>query len=161
TVKEIRAVAPAHYVVKVESFSSFAKNNTEKYESSEFEAEGCKWKLILYPNGDKSRNGKDHISIYLAASEASHFQLDGEIHAAVRFCLYNHICDRYLTGQGRVMRFHALQTELGVPRYMPLKTFTDPSNGYLVDDTCVFGVEVLVTKSSGVGECLTLIENAS
>ncbi|XP_039160100.1 MATH domain and coiled-coil domain-containing protein At3g58200 [Eucalyptus grandis] len=44
---------------------------------------------------------------------------------------------------------------------MPLKTFTNPSNGYLVDDTCVFGVEVFVIKSSGVGECLMLKESAS
>ncbi|XP_010035424.2 MATH domain and coiled-coil domain-containing protein At3g58200 isoform X1 [Eucalyptus grandis] len=44
---------------------------------------------------------------------------------------------------------------------MSLKTFTNPSNGYLVDDTCVFGVEVFVIKSSGVGECLMLKESAS
>ncbi|KAI6672622.1 hypothetical protein NL676_000528 [Syzygium grande] len=139
--KEIRDVAPAHYVLKIESFSLFAKNNKEKYESNEFEAGCYKWKLILYPNGDKSRNGEDHISVYLAVSGTSPFQLGGVTHVAVRFSLYDQIYDRYLIKQGRVTRFHALRTDWGVPRYMPLKIFADPSNGYLVDDTCVFGVE--------------------
>ncbi|KAL3714553.1 hypothetical protein ACJRO7_006468 [Eucalyptus globulus] len=159
--KEIRDVVPAHYVLKIKSFSLFAKNNMEKYESGEFEAGGYKWKLILYPNGDKSRNGEDHISIYLAISGMNPLQLGGPIHVAIRFSLYDQICDRYLTQQGRVTRFHALKAEWGVPRYMPLKTFANPSNGYLVDDTCIFGVEVFVIKSSGVGECLTLKASAS
>ncbi|XP_048139020.1 ubiquitin C-terminal hydrolase 12-like [Rhodamnia argentea] len=161
TTKEIRDVAPAHYVLHFKSFSLFAKNNMEKYESSEFEAGGCKWKLILYPNGDKSRNGEDHISVYLAVSGTSPFQLGGEIHVAARFSLYDQLCDRYLTEQVRAARLHALKAECGVPRFMPLKIFADPSNGYLVDDTCVFGVEVFVIKSSGVGERLTLKESTS
>ncbi|KAK3404290.1 hypothetical protein EUGRSUZ_K00592 [Eucalyptus grandis] len=156
-----RDVAPAHFVLKIKSFSLFEKNNMEKYESGEFEAGGYKWKLILYPNGDNRRNGEDYVSIYLAASGTSPFQLGGEIHATVRFSVYDQIRDRYFIEQGRVARFHELKTEWGVPRYMLLKTFTDPSNGYLVDDTCVFGVEVFVIKSSGVGECLTLKESAS
>lgn len=49
-----------------------------------------------------------------------------------------------------------MKPKWGIPRFMPLKTFINPSNGYLVDDTCVFGVEVFVAKSLGLGECLTL-----
>ncbi|XP_048139018.1 uncharacterized protein LOC115730483 [Rhodamnia argentea] len=161
TTKEIRDAAPSHYVLKIKSFSLFTKNNIDKYESSEFEAGGYQWKLILYPNGDKSRNGEDHISIYLAASGTSPFQLGGAIHVAVRFSLYDQICDRYLTKQGRVARLHALRAECGVPRFMTRKNFDDPSNGYLVDDTCFFGAEVFVIKSLGVGECVTLKESTS
>ncbi|KAL3714587.1 hypothetical protein ACJRO7_006490 [Eucalyptus globulus] len=142
--EEIRDVAPAHYELRIESFSLFAKNYKEKYESNEFEA-----------GGYKCRNGEDHISIYLAVSGTSPFQPGGAIHSTIRFSLYDQICDRYLTKQGRVTRFHASKVEWGVPRYLPLKIFADPSNGYLVDDTCVFGVEVFVIKSSGVGECVT------
>ncbi|KAF7848785.1 hypothetical protein BT93_L1568 [Corymbia citriodora subsp. variegata] len=157
---ELRHVAPAHFVLKIKSFSLFAKNNMENYESGKFEAGGYEWKLILYLNGDKSQNGEDHVSLYLAASGTSPFQLGGEIHAAVRFCVYDQTRDVYFE-QGRVARFHAMKTEWGFPRYMPLKTFINPSNGYLVGDTCVFGVEVFVIESSGVGECLTLKASAS
>ncbi|KAI6668057.1 hypothetical protein NL676_036598, partial [Syzygium grande] len=58
-------------------------------------------------------------------------------------------------------RFHAMQSQWGIPRFMPLATFTDPSNGYLIDDTCVFGVEILIIKNSGLGECFTPIEGTS
>lgn len=33
----------------------------------------------------------------------------------------------------------------------------DPSNGYLVDDNCVFGAEVFVIKRQRVVECLSLL----
>jgi hypothetical protein len=34
----------------------------------------------------------------------------------------------------------------GFDKLMPLEEFTDASNGYVVDDTCVFGAEVFVCK---------------
>ncbi|KAL3714577.1 hypothetical protein ACJRO7_006485 [Eucalyptus globulus] len=49
-----------------------------------------------------------------------------------------------------------MKSKWGIPRFMPLKTFINPPNGYLVDDNCVFGVEVFVEKSLGLGERLTL-----
>jgi len=57
---------------------------------------------------------------------------------------------------GKNWRIHAMKSKWGIPRFMPLKTFINPPNGYLVDDNCVFGVEVFVEKSLGLGECLTL-----
>ncbi|EXB39102.1 Ubiquitin carboxyl-terminal hydrolase 13 [Morus notabilis] len=42
---------------------------------------------------------------------------------------------------------------------VPLGTFKDPSNGYLVDDTCVFGAEVFVIKNTAKWEFLTLISS--
>ncbi|XP_010035415.2 ubiquitin carboxyl-terminal hydrolase 12-like isoform X1 [Eucalyptus grandis] len=157
--KEIRDVAPADYVLTIKSFSSFAKNNIEKHESDEFEVGGYKWKLIIYPQGDKSQEGKDHISVYLAVLGMSPPQHGGPIHVAVRFSLRDQFHNKYFTEQGRVMRVHALKAEWGIPRYMPLETFTDKSKGYLVDDACVFGVEVFIIKNSGVAECLTLKES--
>ncbi|XP_048137895.1 TNF receptor-associated factor homolog 1b-like [Rhodamnia argentea] len=54
-----------------------------------------------------------------------------------------------------------MQSQWGIPRFMPLAAFTDPSNGYLLDDTCIFGVEVFVIKNSGLGECFTPKEATS
>ncbi|KAI3440954.1 uncharacterized protein J3R85_002991 [Psidium guajava] len=45
---------------------------------------------------------------------------------------------------------------MGYSKIYAAQNFINPSNGYLVDDTCVFGVEVFVAKSLGLGECLTL-----
>ncbi|GMN34897.1 hypothetical protein TIFTF001_004965 [Ficus carica] len=58
--------------------------------------------------------------------------------------------------QPSVRRFHEMKTTWGFAQLLPLETFEDPSNGYLIDDTCVFGVEVFVIKHTGNSETLSL-----
>jgi hypothetical protein len=57
----------------------------------------------------------------------------------------------------RVRRFHKFKTEWGFAQLLSHKTLNDSSNGYLVDDTCIFGVEVFVSKGPCKGECLSII----
>ncbi|KAG5568585.1 hypothetical protein H5410_064402 [Solanum commersonii] len=45
--------------------------------------------------------------------------------------------------------------------YPHYKTFKDPSNGYLVDDKCVFGVDVYIIKNQGIGECMSLLNGTN
>ncbi|KAK4856746.1 hypothetical protein QYF36_020708 [Acer negundo] len=70
-VRLISDAPPTHYKLKIQLFSLLVKNAVEKYESAEFEAGGYKWKLVLYPNGNKSKNVKDHISLYLTLADTS------------------------------------------------------------------------------------------
>jgi hypothetical protein len=62
-----------------------------------------------------------------------------------------------LDANGRVRRFHKLKTEWGFAQLLSHDTLNDSSNGYLLDDTCVFGVEVFVIKGTGRGETLSMI----
>lgn len=62
---------------------------------------------------------------------------------------------------GSIRRFHVLQTEWGIPKFIDLVTFNDPTNGYLNDDTCVFGAEVFIVKPTSKGEYLSLIDEPS
>lgn len=60
--------------------------------------------------------------------------------------------------------FHgAMLSAAGFDKLILLEDFSDVSNGFLVDDTCVFGAEVFVCKEkrTGKGECLARIQNAS
>ena len=43
TVREERHVAPAHYSMKIDSFSLLSEMVDNSYESREFEASGYKW----------------------------------------------------------------------------------------------------------------------
>ena len=54
-----------------------------------------------------------------------------------------------------------MKPEWGFDQFIPIKVFTDASNGYLVDDTCELGAEVFVRKerSTGKGECLKRIKD--
>jgi hypothetical protein len=57
-------------------------------------------KLVLYPSGNKSRNVKDHISLYLAKVDASSLPLGWEVHVIFRLFLLDQNKDSYLVIQG-------------------------------------------------------------
>ncbi|XVE82352.1 hypothetical protein DITRI_Ditri15bG0141700 [Diplodiscus trichospermus] len=164
--RSISEAAPSHYMLKMQSFSLLAKNGIEKYESAEFEAGGYKWKLVLHPNGNKSRNVREHLSLYLVFADVnSLFHHGWEVHAIFRFFLLDQIKDNYLIvhdAKEKDRRFHRSNHQWGFDQFIPIKMFNDVSNGYLLDDNCVFGAEVFVTKEmrSGKGECLSMVKDA-
>ncbi|XP_039042791.1 uncharacterized protein LOC120181804 [Hibiscus syriacus] len=164
--RSISEAAPCHYVLKIQSFSLLAKNGIEKYESAEFQASGYKWKLILYPNGNRSRNVKEHLSLYLVFSDVgSLFRQGLEVHAVFRFFLLDQSKDEYLVvhdAKENNRRFHRLKHQWGFDQLIPIRTFNDVSNGYLLDDTCIFGAEVFITKETrpGRAECLSVVKDA-
>ena len=49
-----------------------------------------------------------------------------------------------------------MKTEWGFTKFLPLDTFKDVSHGYLVNDCCLFGVEVFVHKHSAKLECVSM-----
>lgn len=61
---------------------------------------------------------------------------------------------------GGVKRFHEMKTTCGFSQLLALETFKDPSNGYLINDSCVFGAEVFVSKYTGCRESISLIRSA-
>lgn len=52
-----------------------------------------------------------------------------------------------------------MNTAWGFDELLSLDTLNDASNGYLVDDCCVFGAEVFVVKYNGQGECRSMIKD--
>ncbi|KAF8038995.1 hypothetical protein BT93_B1520 [Corymbia citriodora subsp. variegata] len=156
---------PAQYVVNIQSYSSLSKNSVGKYESGVFQAGGYKWKLVLYPNGNKSKDVKDHVSLYLSMVETSSLPSGWEVHALVRFFLRDQEKDNYSIIQDAMRKewhFHRTKLKCGFDQFIPLETLHDARNGYLMDDTCVLGAEVSVTreKSTGQGENLSMIKDA-
>jgi speckle-type POZ protein len=55
-----------------------------------------------------------------------------------------------------------MKLDWGFDKFLPLKAFTESSNGFLMDDTCVFGAEVFVSKekSKGRGERLSMVKDS-
>lgn len=56
------------------------------------------------------------------------------------------------------MRYHAMNTICGIDRFLDSNIFSNPFNGYLCGDLCVFGVELFVIEKSSVEGYLSLIE---
>ncbi|KAL5564631.1 hypothetical protein UlMin_027795 [Ulmus minor] len=162
--RSISDAPPTHYTLKIQSFSLLTKNTINKYESAAFEAGGYEWKLIIYPNGNESKNVKENISVYLAMAAAESLQPGWEVHAVLRLFLLDQNNDNYMVLQDAVRkerRFHKMKLEWGFDEFIPLNTFNDGANGFLVDDTCVFGAEVFVCKERGreKGECFHMIKD--
>ncbi|KAK0581735.1 hypothetical protein LWI29_017297 [Acer saccharum] len=61
--------------------------------------------------------------------------------------------------KGALKYFDNLRNEHGCAQLISLEELNDPCNGYLVNDCCVFGVEVFVIQpSSGNEETLTMVK---
>ncbi|KAB2599235.1 inactive serine/threonine-protein kinase fnkC [Pyrus ussuriensis x Pyrus communis] len=58
--------------------------------------------------------------------------------------------------------FHAMMLYSGFDKLITLTSFTNPSNGYVIDDNCVIGAEVFVCKErrAGKGESISKIKDA-
>ncbi|KAI3459817.1 hypothetical protein Pfo_016480 [Paulownia fortunei] len=155
---ETRDASPAHFLIKFESFSLLSEYGIQKYESREFVAGDYKWRLIICPDEHESKNDGKHISVYLAMAGTSSLPVDWEVNAIFSFFLFNHISDKYLCFRGKMRRFHAMKPKWGFSKLISKKSLTDQSNGYLVDDNCVFGAEVFVNKSQRVIEYVSLLK---
>ncbi|EYU25597.1 hypothetical protein MIMGU_mgv1a018440mg, partial [Erythranthe guttata] len=57
---------------------------------------------------------------------------------------------------GRTLCFQATKSEWGISKFISRKVLSDPSNGYITDDSCVFGAEVFVVKRELVIERVLL-----
>ncbi|KAH7522733.1 hypothetical protein FEM48_Zijuj07G0169800 [Ziziphus jujuba var. spinosa] len=154
-----RDFPPVDYSLKVNSYTLLSESKTEKYDTNVFEAGGHKWRLSFYPNGDLKNNGNGYISLYLEIVETNTKALNWEVTANFKFLVYDQMEDNYLTIQvanGVVRRFHAMKKEWGIAQLLPLETFKNPSLGYLVNDSCVFGVDVGVVNCSGNWESISM-----
>ncbi|XP_075663823.1 MATH domain and coiled-coil domain-containing protein At3g58260-like [Castanea sativa] len=120
-------------------------------------------RLFLYPKGIENTNKNVHISLYLGIAETEELPLGWEVNAAFRLFVFDQIRDEYLTvqdgrGGGAIKRFNDMNSEWGFAKFLPLDTFNDVTQGYLVNNCCVFGVEVFVHERTVKRQCLSMIE---
>ncbi|EYU36702.1 hypothetical protein MIMGU_mgv1a025314mg, partial [Erythranthe guttata] len=152
---ETRDPPPAHFISKIESFSLLTTYKIKKYETREFVAGDHKWKLIIHPEGIKDNN---YVSVYLAMTETSSLPANWEVNAIFTIFLLNQISDKYMCFRGKLRRFNQLKSTWGFSKLITKKKLRDELNGYIVDDSCVFGAEVFVVKSERVVECVSLLK---
>ncbi|KAL9162536.1 hypothetical protein ABFS82_07G096300 [Erythranthe guttata] len=158
TAMETREASPAHFLIKIDSFCLLEKCGIDQYETKEFAAGGYKWKLIIYPNGDNNveKDCSDYVSVHLAMGDTSSLPINWEVNVVFSIFLFNQISANYLSSLGITRRFLEMKSQWGLSKFISKEILLDPSNGYLVDDMCVFGAEVFVIKREAVTERLYL-----
>ncbi|KAL2940662.1 Ubiquitin carboxyl-terminal hydrolase 12, partial [Bienertia sinuspersici] len=85
--------------------------------------------LSIYPNGNEKEDGSGHLSLSLYVTLIDKLDSGSFVNALLSF--------------SSMIRF----TEWGIPKLLSLESFTDASNGFLVNDCCSFGAEVLVRNA--------------
>ncbi|KAF1891952.1 hypothetical protein Lal_00036302 [Lupinus albus] len=65
---------------------------------------------------------------------------------------------KYMHADSSVRRFNVLKSDWGVSKFMDYATLKGTSRGYMINDTCVFGVSVFIFNTIFRGECLSMIE---
>ncbi|PHT81271.1 hypothetical protein T459_14286 [Capsicum annuum] len=117
--------------------------------------------MIIHSDGNG--DGQGHISVYLAIVGPSSLHVDWEVNASFRFLIFDQIHDNYTVMKDTLARTKfaltqewSIKTEWGYSKCISHETFKDPSNGYLVNDECIFGVDVYVIKNQRIGECFSL-----
>ncbi|KAJ0247385.1 MATH/TRAF domain-containing protein [Hirschfeldia incana] len=154
-----REERPSSKIVTITSFST-VHTRPVPYESSVFEAAGYKWRLVLYVIGKKDDGGDDHVSLYVRIEDTSSFPEGWEVDVDLKLFVHNPKLHKYLSvTDGIVKRFNDGNKEWGYGQLIPLSTFRDTNEGYIVDDTCSFGAEIFVIKQAEVQEKVTFINN--
>ncbi|KAI6668050.1 hypothetical protein NL676_036599, partial [Syzygium grande] len=144
----MRALPPAHYSLKIESFSALSRLDKDRYNSEVFKAGGYKWRLSLYPNGKEEDNESEYISLYLSFEERDKLSEGLKVHVDYKLFVHNKSQKQYLTIQGG--SFHGLKTRCGFRRLLSLENFKQ--DGYLKGDSCTFGAEVFVIQPDELRE---------
>ncbi|KAG0496713.1 hypothetical protein HPP92_001404 [Vanilla planifolia] len=137
----------------IKSLSKLATSN-EKYVSGRFEAKGITWKLVFYPNGNIV-NGQ--VSLYLMLSKAASYPAKTEFKVSYELFLFDQNTGSTLSHKGdNVLQ---AQDKIGLRGFVDNKTFKDSSKGYVVKDSCMFGVKIFhVVPIQTATECLHPVE---
>ncbi|VFQ95299.1 unnamed protein product [Cuscuta campestris] len=120
------------------TIDNFSKLNGEKQYSKTFDANGNKWRVLIFPKG----NSTDHLSVYLDVANSDILPEDWEIPLSCRIFLVNQIhCNKSINKE-TMHTFNSHESDWGFTRFIPLNKLHNKSGGYIVNDTCVIEVEV-------------------
>ncbi|CAN7004155.1 unnamed protein product, partial [Brassica oleracea var. botrytis] len=156
----LRDERPSSKIVTIAGYSVI-KGRGEPYESSVFEAAGYKWRLVLYVVGNANDGGAGYISLYVRIEETESLPFGWELNNVdLKLFVHNPKLNKYLTvTDGALKRFNGVKKELGFGQLIALSTFENTNEGYIVQDTCSFGAEILIVKPAEVQEKVTFISN--
>ncbi|XP_055960090.1 uncharacterized protein LOC130014956 [Mercurialis annua] len=133
-------------------------NAAECFHSADFEAGSYK-EVMCVSWRKQEKNGDGYISLYLVLSKSNQLTFNQEVNVTFKLFIYDYIRDKYCNVQDdKARRFCGIRREWGFDKLVSLIDFKDESNGYLMDDCCIFGAEVLVIQNGSKGECLSMVK---
>ncbi|XP_042416954.1 ubiquitin C-terminal hydrolase 13-like isoform X4 [Zingiber officinale] len=124
------------------TIDNLSRSNTKKLYSDIFYVGVYKWRVLIFPKG----NNIDHLSLYLDVADSVNLPYGWSRFAHFSLAVVNQINGKYTIIKDAQHQFNARESDWGFTSFMSLSEFYDPSQGYLVNDTCVIEAEVTVRK---------------
>nr|XP_011461079.1 PREDICTED: uncharacterized protein LOC105350540 [Fragaria vesca subsp. vesca] len=121
----------------------FSKPFTFKLYSEPFIIGGFKWRILVYPKGNK----EDYLSVYLDIPSTRAFPLGWSKYAKFSLTLVNQLQRSKSITKEIVHVFKDCERDCGFKSLVPLSQFYDYINGYLVNDICIIEAKVAVRKA--------------
>ncbi|CAL4933910.1 unnamed protein product [Urochloa decumbens] len=135
---------------RIDGFSSLLDKQDGWTDSGYFEIKGLKWYLQLNLKDRKRGDKRDYVSLILVLSKTSDLKSDIVVEASFKLLIYDQAYGKHSKHEFS----HHFQTEesrsSGVSCMIPVETLKEPSSGFIVGDSCVFGVELIkltITKA--------------
>ncbi|XP_020151294.1 uncharacterized protein [Aegilops tauschii subsp. strangulata] len=125
---------------RINDFSSLLETRAESARSDTFHCSGYNWNLEVSPMHKEAGSETPYVALRLVASRLS--MVPGHmVHVVFELSIYNHSKGMYC-GCKASYNFHFKNTYSKEHCLIPLQELLKPS-AFLVDDSCVFGVEIL------------------
>ncbi|XP_054792391.1 MATH domain and coiled-coil domain-containing protein At3g58270-like isoform X5 [Prosopis cineraria] len=121
----------------------FSKNKTKKQRSKAFEAGGCKWRILMFPKGNKV----DYLSLYLDVADSINLPAGWSRHACFSLAVINQVSVKKTVKKETHHLFNSRDSDWGYTSFMPLSELYDPRRGYIIEDTCIIDAEISIPKS--------------
>ncbi|KAK9912377.1 hypothetical protein M0R45_036244 [Rubus argutus] len=128
------------FIWKIDQFSNLV---AKTYYSDVFVIGGFKWRISIFPKGN---NEKEHLSMYLEASDSSTLTSGLSRFAKLSLTVVNQLDRNKSITKYTKHEFTAVEKDWDFTKLMPLSNIHDPSTGYLVDDNVIVEAEVSIRK---------------
>ncbi|PIA48254.1 hypothetical protein AQUCO_01400677v1 [Aquilegia coerulea] len=130
---------------KMESYSLLYHSSEHLFPSMRFYSGGCSWRFYICTKGTPT----DTLSFSLTLEGTEFhdpFPNGYKIDAKFNVYLFNHLKNNFVKisgNQGSAVSFERQNPRTWAHPSLPHAYLTDPANGYMFRDTCMFGIEVL------------------
>jgi len=111
-----------------------------------FEIMGLNWYLKLNPRDKRGGEDEEHVSLQLELARSS-VKLDTIVVASFKLLIYDQSYGKHSEHQVS-HSFQTASTSAGASYVIPLETLKKQSSGFLVNNSCVFGVEFIKVATS-------------
>lgn len=116
----------------------FSKLDAEEHYSEIFSVGGHKWRVLIYPKGNKV----DHLSIYLDVADSATLPSGWSRYVSFILAVVSQSRPKLTIKHETQHTFNAQESDCGITTFMPLYYVHDRTKGYLVDDTLIVEAEI-------------------